>query len=194
MAAHRTRWPWLLVGSILAVAPLACSAGDDTVGVDLPDTTPFRTTLVEVITTTTTAPTIAPAPTVSGVPGSTSVPGPGGTYTVVAGDYWIGIAGKVGVTLEALLAANAATPESFLTPGQVINVPGGAATPSSSVPPGTAPTSTPVSGAGGTYTVVAGDYWIGIADKLNVELAALLAANGATTDTFLLPGQTLNVP
>jgi len=41
---------------------------------------------------------------------------------------------------------------------------------------------------------VAGDYLIGIAQKLNVALDALLAANGATTDTFLSPGQTLNVP
>jgi LysM repeat protein len=191
MAAHRARWPWLLVGGLFALAPLACTASDDLVGVDLPDTTPFRTTLVEIITTTTAPPTTVPS-TGSVAPGSTLAPGEGGLYTIVAGDYWIGIAQKVGVTLEALLAANAATTETLLLPGrQVIVPPGGTVAPETSAPPAS---SSPVSATGGTYTVVAGDYWIGIAQKLNVALDALLAANGATTDTFLSPGQTLNVP
>ncbi len=192
MAAHRARWPWLLIGGVLALAPLACTSAEDPVGIELPDTTPFRTTLVEVITTTTAAPTTAPAVTVSGAPGSSTPAGTEGTYTVVAGDYWIGIAGKLGVTLEALLAVNAATTESFLSPGQLLTVPAGAT--ATSDPPGSSPASPPSTGAGGTYTVVAGDYWIGIAQKLNVALDALLAANDATTDTFLSPGQTLNVP
>jgi LysM repeat protein len=41
---------------------------------------------------------------------------------------------------------------------------------------------------------VAGDYWIAIAQKLNVSLNALLSANGATTDTVLIPGGYLKVP
>jgi LysM repeat protein len=52
-----------------------------------------------------------------------------------------------------------------------------------------APGSTP-----GSYQIVAGDYWIGIAQKLNVSLNALLAANDATTDTVLIPGGHLKVP
>jgi LysM repeat protein len=190
MAAHRARWPWLLIGGLVALVPLACTASDDLVGVDLPDTTPFRTTLVEIITTTTAAPTTAPA-TGSLAPGSTLATGPGGMYTIVAGDYWIGIAQKVGVTLEALLAANAATTETLLLPGvQLVVPPGGTVAPETSAPPA----SPPASSSGATYTVVAGDYWIGIAQKLNVSLEALLAANGATTSSFLTPGQTLNVP
>jgi LysM repeat protein len=190
---RRWRWPWILLGGSIAMAPLSCTGGDDPVGVDLPDTTPFRTTLVEVITTTTTAPTTSAAPSGTAAPGSTAPSGPGGTYSVVAGDYWIGIANKVGVTLEALLAANNATPESFLAPGQQIRVPpGGTVAPATTAP---APaSSTPTGATGRTYTVVEGDYWIGIAQKLNVALDALLAANGATTESFLAPGQTLNVP
>jgi LysM repeat protein len=191
MAAHRVRWPWLLIGGALAVVPLACTGSDDPVGIELPETTPFRTMLVEVITTTSGAPTTAPVATSAGSGSSTSV-GPLGTYTVVAGDYWIGIADKLGVTLEALLAANAATTESFLSPGQALRVPAGATV--TSAPPETPPVSPPASGAGGTYTVVAGDYWILIAEKLRVALDALLAANDATTDTFLTPGMTLAVP
>jgi LysM repeat protein len=180
------------VGGALACAPLACTGSGEPVGVDLPDTTPFRTTLVEIITTTTAPPT-SPAPTVSGAPGSTLAPGEVGAYVVVAGDYWIGIADKLGVPMAALLAANNATTDSFLSPGQQLNVPPGA-TVTTTAAPTAAPTSSPASATGRTYTVVAGDYWIGIAQKLNVALDALLAANNATTSTFLLPGQTLNVP
>ena len=36
------------------------------------------------------------------------------------------------------------------------------------------------------YEVQAGDYWYGIAKKLNVDVNALWAANNANGDTFLL--------
>ncbi len=45
-----------------------------------------------------------------------------------------------------------------------------------------------------TYTVVSGDYWFGIARKVSITAAALLAANGATTSTPLYPGNTLCLP
>lgn len=45
-----------------------------------------------------------------------------------------------------------------------------------------------------TYTVVSGDYWFGIAKKVAVTTAALLAANQATTSTPLYPGNTLCLP
>jgi hypothetical protein len=52
-----------------------------------------------------------------------------GTYTVVAGDGWFAIARKLGVSVSALLAANPpATINTVLHPGDVLNVPGGAAT------------------------------------------------------------------
>ena len=44
------------------------------------------------------------------------------------------------------------------------------------------------------YTVVAGDYWILIAQKVSVKTADLLAANGATTRTALYPGRTICLP
>lgn len=45
-----------------------------------------------------------------------------------------------------------------------------------------------------TYTVVSGDYWFGIAKKVAVTSAALLAANAATTATPLYPGGVLCLP
>jgi len=44
------------------------------------------------------------------------------------------------------------------------------------------------------YTVVGGDTLFGIARKLNVEVSALLAANGLDETSMLVPGQVLIVP
>ncbi len=44
------------------------------------------------------------------------------------------------------------------------------------------------------YKVVAGDYWILIADKVSVSLSEVLAANNATVKTALYPGRTVCLP
>src|SRR5262245_7513075 len=44
------------------------------------------------------------------------------------------------------------------------------------------------------YEVQAGDYWYGIAKKLNVDVNALWAVNNANARTLLLPGKRLAVP
>lgn len=44
------------------------------------------------------------------------------------------------------------------------------------------------------YTLVAGDYWLSIADRADIKLGALLAANGATSSTPLYPGRTICLP
>jgi LysM repeat protein len=60
-------------------------------------------------------------------------------------------------------------------------------------PTPTPPTPTPPSGS--TYTVVAGDSWWGISQKLGTTVDALLAANPpATSSTVIHPGDKLNVP
>lgn len=56
------------------------------------------------------------------------------SYGVVAGDYWILIAQKVGVTTKDLLAANAATTATPLFPGRDICLPKTASTPSTAAP------------------------------------------------------------
>ena len=45
-----------------------------------------------------------------------------------------------------------------------------------------------------TYTVKPNDSWSRISDKVNVTMKALLAANKATTDTFLLIGDVICLP
>ena len=126
------------------------------------------------------------------------------------GDSWYGIAKKLKVDVNALLAANNASLGSALYPGRRLAKPGADATTATGTggvlpPPGagssggatatSAATATLAPGsASGSYQIQAGDYWLGIAKKLNVSLNALLAANGATTSTVLLVGKYLKVP
>jgi LysM repeat protein len=149
------------------------------------ESTAFRTITVQ-IETTTTIPTVV----VSG--GGTASPS-GESYEVQSGDYWIGIAEKLNVTLDALLAVNNATVDTVIVPGQSIAIPAGA----SSLPPsegGATGSSPPNDGSTGTYQIQSGDYWIKIAEELEVPLQDLLNANNATTETVLIPGEYLRVP
>ncbi len=45
-----------------------------------------------------------------------------------------------------------------------------------------------------TYTIAKGDAWSTIASRAKVTMKALLAANGATTSTLLLPGKSVCLP
>jgi LysM repeat protein len=193
------------LGLSLALLPAACGGltdgGGGSAEEDPSATTVFRTITVEFTTSTSAAPDAA----AGGTPDSAVTLSPN-VYEVVAGDYWYGIAKKLNVDVNALWAANNANGDTFLSPGQRLAVPqpgdnaadglappaaggdAGTETPAESTPT-LAPGSTP-----GSYEIVPGDYWIGIAQKLNVSLNALLAANGATTDTVLIPGGHLKVP
>ena len=120
-------------------------------------------------------------------------------YEVLAGDFWLGIAAKADVELDALLAANGAENGTAIYPGSEVCLPDGASIGSGASGGGAAP-----GGAGGgavdpatcakTYEVVAGDFWVRIADSSGIELHELLEANGATNDTMLLPGKTICLP
>jgi LysM repeat protein len=77
----------------------------------------------------------------------------------------------------ALLSAAACT--MAIAPG----VPGVAAAPRATAPPGAS-----------TYTVVAGDTLIGIASRMKVRLQSLLDANGLVVTSLILPGQRLVAP
>jgi LysM repeat protein len=65
-------------------------------------------------------------------------PASGGTYTVVSGDCWSCIARKFGVPTRDLLAANGVTTSTMIHPGQVIDLPAGAA-PVRGSPPASTP-------------------------------------------------------
>jgi LysM repeat protein len=193
----------LIVGLALGLAalPAACGtlSGSGKSSSDDPSaTTVFRTITVELATSTSAAPDAGAAAAAAGSAATLSPD----VYEVQAGDYWYGIAKKLNVDVNALWAANNANSKTLLLPGKRLAVPkpgdaaglqppagGGAAGSTAAPTPTLAPGSAP-----GSYQIVAGDYWIGIAKKLNVSLNALLQANNATTNTVLIPGKYLKVP
>jgi cell wall-associated NlpC family hydrolase len=86
---------------------------------------------------------------------------------------------------------------SMIQPGDTLIIPAGASIPAasnldSSTSRGSSTTST--SSTTTTYTVIAGDALAGIAWRNGVTLGALVKANGITTSSLILPGQTLTIP
>ncbi len=148
----------------------------------------------------------------------TTVPGAVGSvageqiYTVVSGDYPLGIAKKHCIDLATMVAYNA-WPEGDrhpFFPGDEVKIPAGACAPGSQAEtaPATegtaAPQATTVAettttfdaSTGGTYTIVAGDYLAGIAVKLGTTVDAIVAANGWPEGDkhVIIPGQQIKVP
>jgi len=130
---------------------------------------------------------VVPAATAPGA----AAPAAGSVYTVKSGDYLGGIASRMGVKLSALLTANNLTTSSVIHPGTQLVVPAGGTMP-------TAPTTPAAGGAAATaqlvYVVKSGDFLTGIAPKLGVKVADLLAVNRLTLSSFIFPGMKLQVP
>jgi LysM repeat protein len=186
-----------VAGGALAILA-ACSTGGGSTG----STTTVATTAFSTIPIpTTTSAQTAPGQSGGATDGGGNAAG-GATYTVVSGDYFLGIAKKLGVPLQSLLDANGMTTDSLLTPGQKLKVPSANATSSTTAAGGTSgattsagpTTTTTLPGAGGTYTVQPNDYWAGIAQKLGVKVDDLMAFNDATARTVIHPGDKLKVP
>lgn len=132
-------------------------------------------------------PKMAPPP-----PPPPPVPCPGGfLYTVQPGDTMYFISHRFGVTLESLIAANPQVSNpNLIYPGQVLCIPRMAP------PPHPVPPPYPVPCPGGFhYTVQPGDTMYTIAQKFNVSLAALMAANPQVRDpNYIYPGQVICIP
>jgi LysM repeat protein len=202
------------VGALVILGACSSGGGSGSSTTTVP-TTAFSTIPIQ---TTTTAP---PLPGQGGGAGAgTTVAGGaaagGATYTVVQNDYFVGIANKLGVPLQALLDANGMTATSLITPGMKLKVPQTASSSTTAAAGGgsssttaaggsgssttagstssTAATTTTVPGAGGTYTVQPNDYWNGIAQKLGVDVDDLTAFNDMTINTTIHPGDKLKVP
>ena len=142
--------------------------------------------------------TVAVSMTAVGAPASPAAAAPApsssstGTYVVKQDDTFFGIAKKLGVSMNALLAANAMTVNSVIHPGMVLVVPAGATAPL----PTTSAASTGSAGRAPatTYVVQAGDALFNIARKYGVSLNGLLQANNLKIDSVVLPGRTLTIP
>lgn len=170
-------------GTPFSGTPVATTAATITATVSLPINTPVLVTPVATAVATAVPTSVQPtsAPTASSNPS---------TYTVQWGDWLSKIASQLGVTTQALIAANPGINPNLISPGQVLNVPGTSApAPATSTPT----TSTPPSGPT-TYTVQRGDWIYAIARKFGISVAALLAANPGLNANFVFPGQVLTIP
>lgn len=126
-------------------------------------------------------------------------------YTIQAGDFLSKIATQFGVTIEDIVAYNewADGVNHVLIPGAEILIPGGGTPPAD---PAGGTTTVPVTGGqttttaaavatGATYTVEAGDYLAGIAEKFDTTVDAIVAANGwAGPDQLIYPGMEIKLP
>ena len=101
-------------------------------------------------------------------------------HVVQPGESLSGIARRYGVSVTALVQANALRDANFIWYGQRLVIPGGGAATA------TAPAS--------VYVVQPGDTLSGIAARHGVSLAALAQANGITNSDFVYVGQRLTIP
>lgn len=118
------------------------------------------------------SPTVA---TAAGFSCSADVP----SYTVRAGDGWFAIAELVDVSARALLEANSAAVDDVIVPGDVLCLPPGADI---------------AAACRVSSTVRSGDGWFVIADRVDVSVRALLAANGAGLGRTIHPGDAVCLP
>ena len=129
------------------------------------------------------------------------------TYTVRSGDNLTVVATRLGVTAQALAAANNISPTAFLYVGQVLRIPAGVAqqptqapAPTAAAVPTAAPTSTspgpqPPATPGETvqYTVKSGDVLSAIAARHSTTVEAILAANKVSDPNTIEVGRVLTI-
>ncbi len=154
-----------------------------------PALTPTPSPTLEPTATSTTAPTAEPTATPTAAPTQTLAPSGRVTYKVQSGDTLSSIAGKYGVTWQALADANKLTSRSTLRIGQELVIPVAGSQPAAPAPP---PTAAPAGGS--KYKVKSGDSLSGIAAKFGITWQELAAANGLTAQSRLNVGQELTIP
>ncbi len=116
-------------------------------------------------------------------------------HTVEPGDSLLALSVRYDVDAGDIARANALADVNHLYIGQILCIPSEGTVPP---PPPTSPTTTaaprPVVAADRTYTVQGGDNLFRIALNHGISLNALLEANGLAENSFIRPGQTLNIP
>ncbi len=132
--------------------------------------------------------TATPTPLPTATPTITPTPIPV-VYTVQSGDALLSIAGKYGITLDELLAANNRKPGEPLRIGQMLIIPAPQPTPTPGPAPAADATAVPVP-AGGVinYLVKPGDTLSDIASRYNVDVTTLLTRNDIANPDKLIPG------
>ena len=197
------------LGNAAAIAAAQASAATVAVDAQTGVETPLVTVAAEggatvAVATETQAPAETPAAQQSAAPQAVvAAPVCVKTYNVVLGDGWLRIANAHSVTLNELLASNAANVSTFLMAGATICVPAHATDPTTTVKVTTPAATTPAAAAyvapfslacAKSYTVVVGDGWLRIANRHGVTMKEVLKVNAASASTVLLVGRKICVP
>ena len=142
-----------------------------------------------------------PAPTTAAPPPAptTAAPASGGlTYTVQSGDTLAAIADRFNVTVDEIISANNIQNADVISIGQQFVIPtgagGGTGTGTAAAGASTAGATGTTSADGSTYTVASGDTLASIANRFNVDLDDLVAANNIENQDVIRAGQVLNIP
>jgi LysM repeat protein len=138
--------------------------------------------------TQTMTPTATLVPTETLTPSVTPTQGPGVWHTVTWGDTLSGIASRYGVTVEAIMQANALTNPNLIRLGQRLWIP------LSDAPATPTPTVVPTLGPTFEYVVQQGDSLTIIATRFGTTWQVLAQINGLNLSSILYPGQKLLVP
>ncbi|MDK1360912.1 LysM peptidoglycan-binding domain-containing protein [Arthrobacter sp. zg-Y1219] len=101
------------------------------------------------------------------------------THRIEAGDTASSVAVRYGVSLDEVLRVNNLQSSSLIFAGEELRLPAG----------GSSAASSTSGAAAGTYTVEAGDTLSGIASSNGVGLESVLAVNGLTMTSVIMPGQ-----
>jgi len=112
------------------------------------------------------------------------------TVVVAAGDTLLALAGKVGVSVADLTAANQLSSDGTIRVGQKLLIPSDKAAPTSSTTAG----STASPSVATTVTIAPGDTLSGIAARSGVTVSELTAVNHLSLDGLLKVGQKLALP
>lgn len=139
------------------------------------------------------SPTQSPA-----APAVAAAPAAVGGYAVADGDTLWSVARRLGVTPDALAAANPGVDPRRMSIGQTLAVPAGTdaglvAEARSQAKPA-APAATPAGPAGRVHAVADGDNFWSVARRYDVTVAALTEANPGVEPTRLRIGQPLAIP
>lgn len=146
------------VGSNIDAAQAVAAGSGSTAGAAAPASIDIAALPEAVPVNTPDAVVASPAPTASEAPPATRAAVPqaqpqaqsatasraacGRSYTVAAGDAWVVIAKRHGVTTASLLAVNGATRRTMLYPGRTICLPANATTPTTAKPAAAKPVTT----------------------------------------------------
>ncbi len=116
------------------------------------------------------------------------------TYTVKPGETLFRIALRYHTTVQALAEANKITNPALIYAGQILKIPGAAATPTPAPAATLIPTSTAIPVETTTYTVQRGDTLFRIAVRLHSTVTQLVSLNNLSNPNLIYVGQILKVP